>query len=156
MAKKELFRNPLFGKIISMTHAIPVDRRAPGAQSIKEAIKILKAGKTMMVLPEGTRKNTGKIKYGIGLLAHKSGMPLVPARIVNNDKIKSLIRTGRTGRTGRPDRPGRTNRSGRLIRPAQLKFKIKKPMYYPAEPGEPSSKKDYKLYAESVMEKIYN
>jgi hypothetical protein len=29
-------------------------------------------------------------------------------------------------------------------------------MYYPAEPGEPSSKKDYKLYAESVMEKIYN
>ncbi len=129
MAKKELFEIPLLGKIISMTHAIPVDRRRPGADSVKEVLNILREGKIMMVLPEGTRKKSGKIKSGIGFLAHKSGALVVPARIVNNDKIKRL--------------PG-------------LEFNIKKPLRYPASYGEDGSKNDYRHFAEKVMERIYS
>lgn len=128
MAKKELFEIPLFGKLISMTHAIPVNRRSPGAKSIQEAIDIVRSGKIMMILPEGTRKNTRRIKAGVGLLSHKTGRPVVPARIVNNDRIKNLPR---------------------------LEFRIKEPIKFPVSPAGPAETGQYRDFARRVMEEIY-
>ena len=56
-----------------------------GAESIAAAERILEAGWHVLVFPEGTRTTTGEINPfhpGVGLLARRTGRPVVPIRIV--------------------------------------------------------------------------
>lgn len=92
MAKKELFRIPVFGRAMKAGGYIEVDR-AHGRQAIKsldEAAKRIADGTSVIIFPEGTRSPDGNLmsfKAGGMVIAIKSGVPLVPMAIIGTHKI---------------------------------------------------------------------
>ena len=81
LARKSLFKNPVFGFIISMLDAIPLNRDGMGIEGIKATLRKLKAGETVVMFPEGTRTKTGEmqmLKSGFITLARRAKVPLVP------------------------------------------------------------------------------
>lgn len=84
MARSSLFRVPGFGPLISSLKAFPVDRDRTDLRAIRSTVERLRGGAVVLVFPEGTRTRTGevgRVKAGIGLLARRSGVPIVPVRI---------------------------------------------------------------------------
>jgi 1-acyl-sn-glycerol-3-phosphate acyltransferase len=54
---------------------------------MQAAEKALRAGNVLILFPEGTRSRTGNLgkgKPGVGLLARRAGVPIVPAHIENS------------------------------------------------------------------------
>jgi len=89
MAKKELFEVPIQGPLIARVNAFPVDRFGFDIEVIKTSISLLKEGKPLIMFPEGTRSKDGVIregKIGVGMLARKAGVPIVPTYIENTRK----------------------------------------------------------------------
>ena len=83
IAKKELFRIPVFGQAMHKVGYIPIDR-SRGRQALKsldEAARRIAGGSSVLIFPEGTRSADGKLhefKTGAVLLAIKAGVPIVP------------------------------------------------------------------------------
>jgi 1-acyl-sn-glycerol-3-phosphate acyltransferase len=82
MAKEELFRIPLFGRLIRALNARPVRRDGSDMRALKAALAVLEEGQAILVFPEGTRGEEGGPlgdgKPGVGMLAVLSGAPVVP------------------------------------------------------------------------------
>ncbi len=82
MAKEELFRIPLFGRLIRALNARPVRRDGSDTRALKAALALLEEGRALLVFPEGTRGEEGQPpregKAGVGMLAVLSGAPVVP------------------------------------------------------------------------------
>jgi 1-acyl-sn-glycerol-3-phosphate acyltransferase len=94
-AKKELFRNKLFGAIITATNSLPVARGTIDRQALKLAIGVIRAGFGLTIFPEGTRSHTDqflKPKPGIGIIARGAGCPVVPAYIHGSNKLSDCFR----------------------------------------------------------------
>lgn len=92
MGKEELFKNPVMAWICRSLHVFPVKRGAADKTAIKTAVKILKNGKCFGIFPEGTRSKTGKLgkaEAGVSLIAAMTKAPIIPAAIVNTEKIFS-------------------------------------------------------------------
>ena len=84
MARKTLFTNPLFGRLIHSVHAVPIDREGAGISGIKECLKLLKRGEALLIFPEGTRTLDGEVqpfRPGFTTLAARTGAVIVPAAI---------------------------------------------------------------------------
>lgn len=84
VARKSLFANPVFGSIIRACRAIPLDRDEADLAAIRRALATLAEGRKLLIFPEGTRSADGGLlpaKAGAGLLALRSGVPVVPVRI---------------------------------------------------------------------------
>jgi len=89
MAKKELFEVPIQGPLIARVNAFPVDRFGFDLAVIKKSISLLKEDKALIMFPEGTRSYDGTVrdgKIGVGMLARKAGVTIVPAYIENTRK----------------------------------------------------------------------
>jgi len=86
LAKDELFRPFLFGKIIRILGAVPVlqeDSNAAAA-ALKGCLNLLKDGESVILFPEGTRSHDGKLKPlegGTALISIKTGAPIIPVYI---------------------------------------------------------------------------
>ncbi len=92
LAKKELFRIPIFGQAMSRVGAIPIDRshRRSALASLMEAAKRIAGGTSVVIFPEGTRSVDGKLhsfKAGGMVLAIKSGVPVVPVAICGTYEV---------------------------------------------------------------------
>lgn len=84
IARRTLFYNPLFGAVIRACNSIPVDRGEADVGAIRAALGALADNRGLLIFPEGTRSFDGIIKEpkaGAGLLACKSGVPVVPIHI---------------------------------------------------------------------------
>ncbi|NLX15254.1 MAG: 1-acyl-sn-glycerol-3-phosphate acyltransferase [Phycisphaerales bacterium] len=84
MARDTLFRNPLFGRIISAVNSFPVQRGSADIGAIKEALRRLKKGRILVMFPEGTRTPDGHIGAllpGLAAIAQKARVPIVPALV---------------------------------------------------------------------------
>ena len=84
LAKAELFRIPLFGRLIRAVHARPVRREGSDPRALRTSALLLEEGKALLIFPEGTRSLDGRLgeaKAGVGMLAVKSGAPVVPAYV---------------------------------------------------------------------------
>ncbi|MCB8931955.1 MAG: 1-acyl-sn-glycerol-3-phosphate acyltransferase [Chthonomonadaceae bacterium] len=89
MAKEELFRNPLFGRLISSLNAFPVRRGEGDTEAIRKTLERLEAGELVLVFPEGTRgdgRTLGPFNRGVGMLAKRSGAVVVPAGIAGTER----------------------------------------------------------------------
>lgn len=82
--KRELLWVPFFGWGLAMLEPIAIDRKA-GRKAVRQVVdqgkQRLRAGRWVVIFPEGTRVAPGEHKrYGIGgaLLAEHSGYPVVP------------------------------------------------------------------------------
>lgn len=63
LAKKDLFKIPIFGWIIYMTGQIAIDRKSmQSVKKIDELVAPIQEGIPAMIFPEGTRTETGDIK----------------------------------------------------------------------------------------------
>ena len=112
LAKRSLFRIPIFGWAIKMGGFISIDRgdRSRAGEAFADAIEELQAGSSAVVFPEGTRSPDGKIlpfQRGGFLLAIKSGLAIVPVGIHGSMAVRARksyrIRPGRiTVSCGRP------------------------------------------------------
>lgn len=90
MAKDSLFRNPVMRNFFHHVEAFPVRRDASDTRALRETLRRLKRGLPVVVFPEGTRQGFGKeskIQPGIGFLAVKGGVPVVPVHIDGSDKV---------------------------------------------------------------------
>jgi 1-acyl-sn-glycerol-3-phosphate acyltransferase len=92
IAKKELFEVPVFGKALTRTGSIAIDRKnyIKAMRSINEAAKKIRDGKSVMTFPEGTRSEDGHIlpfKKGVFHLALKAGVPIIPVTIIGSRQI---------------------------------------------------------------------
>jgi 1-acyl-sn-glycerol-3-phosphate acyltransferase len=84
MAKEELFRNPVFGWVLMRVNAFPVKRHSGDIGAIRTLIQRVKGGSAVLLFPEGSRQpegRLGKAQEGIGFLAQKLQVPVVPAFI---------------------------------------------------------------------------
>lgn len=83
VAKRELYRIPIFGWALRATRQIPMDRRdrEAAARSYQSAADVVRAGRSVIVFVEGTRSRDGRLsefKKGGFVLAIQAGVPLVP------------------------------------------------------------------------------
>src|SRR5208337_849967 len=104
LAKKEFFRVPIVGRGMVVRGFIPVDRRnrEQALEAVEKGVQALKAGKSFLVYPEGTRSPDGRLqrfKKGVFVMAIKAGAPIVPISVSGSNKImpkgKFVIRPGR-------------------------------------------------------------
>lgn len=92
IAKKELFRVPIFGGALRRYGTIEIDRQhhVSAVQSIDAAARKIREGKSVMTFPEGTRSIDGEIKAfkkGVFHLALKAGVPIIPISITGSREI---------------------------------------------------------------------
>ncbi len=92
LAKKEIFNNKLFAKIVKSYGGIPIDRENPDIKSLLEAVKTIKAGNKLLIFPEGTRNVSGtnklqEIKGGTVVFSVKARCPIVPIMMLNKARI---------------------------------------------------------------------
>ena len=88
IAKKELSCLPIFGWAAALAGTLFVDR-AKGTQNkaLKQVKKLLGAGISMIVYPEGTRSRTKELlpfKRGAFVMAISAQVPVVPLTILNS------------------------------------------------------------------------
>jgi 1-acyl-sn-glycerol-3-phosphate acyltransferase len=84
MARHDLFRNAAFAELLRQLHVFPVKRATADISAIKEAIRRVHRGGGLLLFPEGSRTNDGNLQQaqaGIGFLAAKLGVPVVPAYV---------------------------------------------------------------------------
>ncbi len=92
MAKKELFRIPVLGRLLILFSSFPVSREKADLRAFKTALKLLRKKGIVGLFPEGTRqrlgyKKLGPMHTGAAYLALKSGVPLIPVGISGTDKV---------------------------------------------------------------------
>lgn len=92
IAKKELFRIPLFGTAMRNAGYIPIDRKnhESALKSLERAAQIIRKGHSVMTFPEGTRSIDGTIqrfKQGTFHLAIRAGVPVVPVTIIGSGAV---------------------------------------------------------------------
>ena len=84
LARDSLFTNLITGPLFRSWQAIPVDREGGGASGINAVLDRLASGNMVLLFCEGTRTRDGCLqpaRAGIGLIAIRSGAPVVPVRI---------------------------------------------------------------------------
>ncbi|MBN1204386.1 MAG: 1-acyl-sn-glycerol-3-phosphate acyltransferase [Myxococcaceae bacterium] len=104
IAKRELFKIPVFGQTMRLAGNIPVDRDGSEADKsrLSEAVTAVRERVSVMFFPEGTRNSDGKLKpfkKGAAVFAIQAGVPIVPMAVSGTRLIlpkKSLaIRWGK-------------------------------------------------------------
>ena len=94
VAKRSLFRIPLFGWAMAVGGFIPVDRvdRSTARETYSQAIAKLRHGTSVALFPEGTRAKGDVLlpfQRGGFLIAMRSGLPIVPVGIRGTRAIRS-------------------------------------------------------------------
>lgn len=102
-ARRTLWNSPIARWWLDTVGTIPVDRDgASDVGAIRNVLRTLQSGKGLILFPEGTRSPDGRLqsaKPGVGLIACRSGVPVVPVRIFDSN-----LAFGRHGRL-RPGTP---------------------------------------------------
>jgi len=137
MAKKELFERPIFGRYLNALGATPIERSSGKAGPIKKALSALKKGKIVGLFPEGTRSEGGKFlkpEPGVGFIALKSRVPVMPFYIYGADKLLP--------------------RGANMLRFHKITVKIGKPVYLQGPSASGGKNRFYQEASEKVMEAI--
>ena len=138
MAKKDLFSAPFFGWWFKALGCIPVERKSGNFTSLKKAVQRLREGKVLGIFPEGTRSFDGclqKAEPGIGLIAAKSGVPIVPVYVSGTEKALP--------------------KGKRMPRPCRVKARVGKTVDISESVKISDRKKRYESVGEKVMDAIF-
>jgi 1-acyl-sn-glycerol-3-phosphate acyltransferase len=94
LAKEELFRPPILGSLIRSFNAIPIRRGMADLAGLTKAMDVLRAGRSLILFPEGTRARGGELRTarpGLGMLAVATDARIVPACIVGSDHPRKWL-----------------------------------------------------------------
>ena len=111
--KAEFEKLPILGRAVRIGGFIRVERGNPeqGQWAVEQAVAALKAGRTVLVYPEGTRSRTGELlpfKKGGFVMAIKAQVPVVPVAI---DGARAAMKKG-----------------SRVIRPVTVEVRVGTPI----------------------------
>jgi len=84
LARKTLLDWPVLGPIFPQLNVIPVDQENPERSALMGVIRVVRGGGAALIFPEGSRSRDGQLQAvepGIGLIAAKTGAPVVPVWI---------------------------------------------------------------------------
>ena len=102
-ARKTLWKPGVVAWWLDAVGTIPVDRDGGmSIDAIKRVLQALSSDRVVIVFPEGTRSPNGELqtpKAGVGLIACKAHVPVVPARVFGS--FEAFGRDGRL-RLGKP------------------------------------------------------
>lgn len=132
LAKSELFKVPVLGRVIRFFNTMPVKRGVVDRKTLKKIKEILAGNGSILIFPEGSRKSF-TAKPGIGILVYETKVPVLPVYIENSNDLKSCIL-----------RKKRVNiYIGEWLEPEEYR-------------NLPAEKKTYRQIAEDVLRKINN
>jgi 1-acyl-sn-glycerol-3-phosphate acyltransferase len=85
------FKRPLMGNIVSLfLNTFPFSRTGGAQGQLHASSQLLKSGWNLVLFPEGSRSQDGRIqefKPGVGHLANETGTPVVPVHIRGAQRI---------------------------------------------------------------------
>ena len=93
MAKEELWRNGWSRYWVENFGAFPVSRGGSTVEAVRRSEEWLKKGVSLIMFPEGGRSRSGKMQpalQGAGLIAMRTGMPILPVSIQGTDKFRNI------------------------------------------------------------------
>jgi 1-acyl-sn-glycerol-3-phosphate acyltransferase len=129
----------LWAAYLKATNQLQMDRDGPRAaqDTLEAALVLLRAGNLFGIYPEGTRSPDGRLyrgRPGVGYLALKSGLPVIPVAILGTRRVLP---------------PGRV-----VPRPGRIEVRIGAPLQFAPEliAGPPG--KARRLIAEQVISAI--
>ena len=97
MAKKELFKNRIFGWWIRMCGAFPIDRENPGQEAIKYPVNMLKkSNRSLIMFPSGSR-HSSDVKGGVAVIAKMAKVKIMPVVYQGPRELKGLLTGERVG-----------------------------------------------------------
>lgn len=132
MAKEEIFKNKLLGKIFTACGAYPVKRNSRDLSAARTTFELLEKGEAVGIFPQGTRSRgngrNNKAKHGVSKFAIEAGVPVQPVAIWG--KI-------------------------RLFGKVYVRFGDPVVLPQPAE-GEKYTKEDYTKMAQEILDGIYS
>jgi 1-acyl-sn-glycerol-3-phosphate acyltransferase len=100
LIRESLFKVPVFGRSLRMAGHVPV-LAGNGRAALEEGIRLLKAGRTVVVFPEGEiSPESGPLKphTGIARLALATGAPVIPVGISLDHRQVRVVQTRVEGR----------------------------------------------------------
>lgn len=95
LIRETLFKVPVFGRSLRMAGHVPVVA-GNGRAALEEGIRLLKAGRTIIIFPEGEiSPESGPLKphTGIARLALLTGAPVIPVGISLDHKQVRIVQT---------------------------------------------------------------
>jgi 1-acyl-sn-glycerol-3-phosphate acyltransferase len=137
LAKRELFRIPVFRNLIRGVNTHPIHRQGLDRTAIRECVDLMRGGEILLIFPEGTRSRDGNLqpgKAGAAMIAVQAGVPCIPAYVVGSFRAWP--------------------RQRRLPRPTKVHVYYGKPFDLPPRGPEMSSKEHYVICAEEMMRRI--
>jgi 1-acyl-sn-glycerol-3-phosphate acyltransferase len=92
VAKQSLFRVPVMGWAMAAGGFVPIDRgnRSRAIRSLAVAAERIRAGRSVVLFPEGTRTRSGQLqpfKKGPFHLALQAGVPVIPVAIAGSYRV---------------------------------------------------------------------
>ncbi|MCX7643215.1 MAG: 1-acyl-sn-glycerol-3-phosphate acyltransferase [Armatimonadetes bacterium] len=81
VAKRPLFYLPIVRTFLWLTDCIPVEQDAPDRRALRLSIRKLRDGDALVIFPEGTRSDHGKLRQfqlGPAMIAAEAQVPIVP------------------------------------------------------------------------------
>jgi len=135
LARKSLLDVPVLGPILPELNVIPVDQKNADRSALMGAIRVVRNGGAVLIFPEGTRSPDGQLqpaRPGIGMIAAKTGAPVVPARITGSYEALP--------------------RGGSMPKRARINVTIGKPVLLPS--GDRAERADYANIAEEILASI--
>ena len=84
LARKTLLEWPMLGPLFPKLNVIPVDQERADAAALKAVIRLLRAGHSTVIFPEGSRTPDGQLQPaqpGLGFIIAKTLAPVVPMRV---------------------------------------------------------------------------
>lgn len=76
--------------MLDAVNFIPINPDATDLHAVQKALRVVKAGGSIMVFPEGTRSRAARMnegKKGIVLLSKLAGVPIVPLALIGTEKL---------------------------------------------------------------------
>ena len=136
LGRKTLFKPPVMNWLLPICNVIPVDRDGGESSGLRKIIRMLRSGDAVLLFPEGTRTPDGTLQPaepGAGLVAIKSGVPILPVRIFGSFECLS--------------------RHQKRLRFAPMRVVIGKP-YLPPLPERGQEREAYGPIAQEMMRRI--
>lgn len=120
----DVFDKPFQGQVLKLYGTIPVHRGEYDRALIEKVLALLKAGRPMLMAPEGGRSHATAMRRampGVGFILQKAGVPVVPAGLVGT--TGDFLQRGLRG-----ERP-------------QIELRIGKPVRLPLVPEDTAARR---------------
>jgi 1-acyl-sn-glycerol-3-phosphate acyltransferase len=97
MAKAELWKPPLLGRLVEALGSFPVHRGEADREAVRQGIEVVRAGAVLGIFPEGHRQpegHLGRPQPGVAFFSLREGVSTVPVAIVGTDRMVKGRRPG--------------------------------------------------------------